>query len=185
MADDPTTIGNEDTPVGIYGASVAGVRALVPEARLLDTLPTGPGVYGVTFAQVEEWLREVTGVVAIKLDGWERLSTDPTAVVLNINGAPAGPSDREQLIAAARTIVHNGAAAYLEAARHPERARPNDSSYADVLWRRYELGLEQLATWLAGRLIRPVAGDDEEQPLPVSGVLYDFPPPLIGDALRF
>lgn len=162
--------------VAPFGASVAGVTSLVPEARLwTSSNPIPAGTYAVTIDQVAAWVDELTGVVAMTLDGWQRLN----AVAV----APETTSDRDQLVAYARTVVHNGAASYLEAARHPERAGVNDTSYAAVLWARYTDGLTRLTAWLATRL---AAGDTADGPDPAADLpAYAFPTPLVGDLLRF
>lgn len=178
-----------DAPVPPFGATRDGVTGLVPEARLLpgDLVPVGK--YGVTEAQVDAWVVELTDVVAMTLDGWERLDNTPvlataadgTVLTVLVEG------DRDRLLGSARTVVHNGAASYLEAARHPERAAVNDTSYAAVLWARYTDGLTRLADWLTARLADLEAGDTPE---PVVGELaggtaYSFPAPLFGDLLPF
>lgn len=164
-----------DTPVEPFGATVDGVTALVPEARLYaGDLPVPEGTYAVTVGQVTAWVEELTGVVAMTLTGWQRLSDEPVD--------PEETSDRDQLIEYARTVVHNGAASYLEAARHPERSSVNDTSYAAVLWQRYTDGLDRVATWLAGRLAAGEPGDTADA---YAGPAYYFPEPLFGDGLRF
>lgn len=168
-----------DTPVDPFGATAKGAADLVPEARLL-TAEAPAGKYGVTEAQVEAWVREVTSTVAMRLDGWEHLSNTP---VLDDTGAVVIKGDRDRLAGSARTVVHNGAASYLEAARHPERAAVNDTSYAAVLWDRYRTGLEDLVGWLTARLAKAEA--DDTPTAYAGGPAYSFPPPLFGDALRF
>lgn len=167
-------------PVPPFGATRAGVVSLTPEAKLIagDTVPEGR--YGVTEAQVDAWLDELSDAVAMVLDGWEGLDDTPVLAEDGVTVLVAG--DRTRLIGAARTIVHNGAAAYLEAARHPERATVNDTSYAAVLWARYTAGLDRLAAWLTARLATPEPGDTDAA---LAGPAYAFPAPLIGDSLRF
>lgn len=156
-----------------FGASVQGTWSLVPEARLWNGEGMPPeGTYAVTAAQVRAWVEELTGVVAMTLTGWQRLSSTPVE--------PETTSDRDQLIEYARTVVHNGAASYLEAARHPERARQNDTSYAAVLWARYTDGLDRLATWLAERLAASAPGDAVE-PASTAGGAFAFPLPTFVD----
>lgn len=166
-----------DTPVEPFGATVAGAWALVPEARLYDgPMPPPAGTYAVTVPQVDAWVREVSGAVAMRLTGWQGLNDEPVA--------PETTSDRDQLIEYARTVIHNGAASYLEAARHPERSSVNTESYSAVLWQRYRDGLEDLAGWIEKRLTAPEAGDE----LPVDGAggpIGSFPVPLFGDGVRF
>ena len=163
-----------DEPVIPFGATRAGVTGLVPEARLVaGDGPIPEGRYGVTEAQVDRWLDELSGAVAVEADGWERLSNiavtdeDGTTVVLE--------GDRDRFVIMARDVVHNGAASYLEAARHPERAA--------VMWARYVDGLARLTAWLTKRLANPAAGDEDE--LATGGAVYSFPAPLVGDELRF
>lgn len=140
------------TPRAPFGATIAGVNALVPEATLLSA-PT-PGQYGVTTGQVDAWLDELSGRVAMRLDGWQVLPTIPVA--------PETTSDRDQAAAYARDVVQNGAASYLEAARHPERASVNTTTYAAVLWERFTAGLEDVAGFVARRLAKgdPTTGGD-------------------------
>jgi len=170
-----------DEPVAPFGATRAGVTGLVPEARLIpgDVLPEGR--YGVTEAQVDRWLDELSGDVSIRLDGWELLTDGDVLADDDVTVLVEG--DRTRLRAWAAGVVHNGAASYLEAARHPERAGVNDTSYAAVLWDRYTSGLDKLAAWLEVRLEDPDAGD--ALPAESSGIAYSFPAPLVGDALRF
>lgn len=132
-------------PVAPFGATVAGVLALTPEATLVTAAQLVAGRRGVTEADVIGWLEGLSARVSLRLDGWERLE----AVV--IDGADSLP-DRAILIAQARDLVHNGAASYLEAARYPERAAKADTSYAAVLWARFEGGLELLYGWLSVRV---------------------------------
>lgn len=166
-----------DTPVEPFGATGKGAADLVPEARLIpgDTVPAGK--YGVTEAQVEAWVRELTGAVALRLAGWQGLSATPVA--------PETTSDRDQLIAYARTIVHNGAASYLEAARFPERASNADTSYAAVLWARYRDGLADLAGWLEARLDEGTVTEPTPPDAGSDGPIGSFPAVLFGDGLRF
>lgn len=172
-----------DAPVAPFGATRAGVTGLVPEARLVPGDVLVVGKYGVTEAQVDRWLDELSGDVSVALDGWERLSNAPALAEDGVTVLVTG--DRDRVKAWAAGVVHNGAASYLEAARHPERAAVNDTSYAAVLWDRYTAGLDKLTTWLAGRLADLDAGDVEEPSLEHAGPAFYFPTPLIGDRLRF
>lgn len=160
-----------DTPVDPFGATVDGVTALVPEVRLAEA-PLPVGKYAVTVQQVRAWVEELSAAVAMRVDGWHRLAVEPD------DGEQT--SDRDQFLAFARTVVHNGVASYTEAARHPERP----SAYAAVLWDRYTTGRDELVGWLTDRLATSTAGDTPEQPS-VSGLAWSFPSPLIGDSLRF
>lgn len=175
-----------DAPVAPYGATRNGVTGLAPEARLTPGDTVIEGKYGVTEAQVDRWLDELSGDVSVRLDGWERLTNAPV-----LEDPDADPSvvliagDRDRLRAWAAGIIHNGAASYLEAARHPERAGVNDTSYAAVLWQRYTDGLDKLAGWLEARLTALEAGDLDQPAADAGGPAHSFPDPLIGDRLRF
>lgn len=166
-----------DTEVPPFGATAAGAAALVPEARLVaGSGPAPEGTYGITEAQVEAWVGELTAAVAMRLTGWQRLSAEVVE--------PETTSDRDQLIGTAAGLIHNGAGSYLEAARHPERSGVNDDSYSAVLWNRYTTGLDALAGWLEGRLYEGDPGD-EPAGAPTGIPIGYFPEPLFGDALRF
>lgn len=166
-----------NAPVGAFGATINGVAWLVPEATLRDgSIPAPTGVYGVTYEAVHAWIVEVSGMTELVLDGWQGLPTTPRE--------PETTSDRDQFISAVRTIVHNGAASYLEAARHPERANVNTESYAAVLWNRYTVELDRLADWLRAKLANTGTGPDESTG-DNGGLGYGFPPPLFGDLVRF
>lgn len=155
-----------------FDATVDGVTALVPEVRLWNSdQPIPNGTYAVTAEQVQAWVDELSGVVAMTLEGWQRISDEPVA--------PETTSDREQLIEYARTVVHNGAASYLEAARRPEQAQRSSTSYADVLWNRYTTGLDRLAAWLTRRLAQLEPGDTVEES--TGGASWSFPCPIFLD----
>jgi len=149
-----------DTPVEPFDANLAGVQALIPEVELLDTLAIGQR--GVTKDQVRVWLVELTGHVLLRLSRYTALDDVRQDVV----------------VAMARDILHNGAASYAEAAAFPERTGRAETSYDQVLWKRY-LGdrdaLEaQVDEWLdAGG--GPGAG----------GISASFPCPAIPDSIGF
>jgi len=172
-----------DAPVAPFGATRDGVTGLVPEARLVPGDVVVDGRYGVTEAQVDRWLDELSGDVSVRLDGWERLTDVDTLAEDNVTVLVEG--DRTRLRAWAAGVIHNGAASYLEAARHPERAGVNDTSYAAVLWDRYTAGLDKVAAWLEKRLDAIEAGDTAEPAVELGGIGYSFPEPLFGDRLRF
>lgn len=152
-------------PVAPFGATVAGVLALVPEAVVPKAAELN-GRKAVTEEQVVEWLGGLSSRLSVRLDGWERLSTeveDPELI-----------PDREQFLTHARDLVHNGAGSYLEAARYPERAGKSTTSYDAVLWARYVDGLADLAAWLERRL----AAGDATNPVRVEldQPAHSFPP---------
>lgn len=169
-----------DDPVPPFGATRAGVTALVPEAQVVAEL--APGRRGVTEAQLDAWLAELSGRVARALDGWETLPDEPDPAETE---AGETLSDREELILAARGVVHNGAASYLEAARHPEQAGKATTTYAAVLWQRFEDGLAELVDWLAIRLERGDPADTGDGLVGAPGLAYAFPDPTFTAGLRF
>ena len=175
-----------ETPVGPWQATVRGVLDLVPEASLLSEGATVPPVSGewvsaaaapqrgVTLAAVTGWLEQLSARVAMRLDGWQQLPAEPVA--------PETTSDRDQLSGYARDLVHNGAASYLEAARHPERAALSQTTYDQVLWARFTGGLDQLDEWLRKRL---AAGAPVEGGGSASAAAGNFPPPTFLDVRAY
>lgn len=113
-------------PVPPFGATVALVAALLPDATLPDTAADGQRV--VTKAQVHQWINDTTAEVEIAIRGWETIREDI----------------RDTISGRARAIVATGAAATTEAARTPERAGKADGSYADQLRTRYREDLAEL-----------------------------------------
>lgn len=150
-----------DTPVDPFGATVAGVQALLPDAQFVDTL--GVGQKAVTKAQVRVWLVELTGHVMLRLSRYVELSEVQQTVIVNM----------------AADIAHNGAASYAEAARYPERTGKADTTYAAVLWARYTMMLNtlggQLDEWLGDQANGGTAG----------GISGSFPCPQVRDYQGF
>lgn len=112
----------------MFGTPVGAVYALCPEAeRVTDPnasrLPTP-----ITETTVAGWIVDISSAVAVGIGPW---------------GSFTGPT-LESIRAAARAVVANGAASYLEAARYPTAAGLNDSNYAGMLWARYTVGVEAL-----------------------------------------
>lgn len=171
MADPP--------PVEPFDATVAGVRNLLPHADIVDTLPTGRR--GVTTGMVAAWLAELSGKVDLRLSGWRRLRAQQT-----IEEAAAGhDAPLARFMGAARDIVHNGAGSYTEAARFPERATSEESSYSGVLWQRYQDGLAELAAWLEEELTTP-GGEVEPGPdVASASPAYSFPDAFPWSSVRF
>lgn len=158
-------------PVPPFAATVDGVRALLPDAQILDTLP--PGRRGVTAGQVAGWLAELSGRADLRLTAWRRLRAEPT----DIEDLAGEQAPRARFEAAMRDAVHNGAASYTEAARFPERAALSDTSYAAVLWARYTLALAELEAWMAVELDDTDADDTAIEPGHTAGtVAFSFPP---------
>lgn len=153
-------------PVPPFGTTVAGVLALVPEAKLVTEEAKAAGAKGVTELDVLGWLDGLSATVSLRLDGWEQLEAVATD---ELDSLP----DRELFVARARDLVHNGAASYLEAARYPERAGRAGTSYDTVLWARFEAGLLELAGWLSRRVDTGDSGVASAAP----SLAYSFPEP--------
>lgn len=149
-----------------WGATVDGVAALLPAAAIPDELAAGQKA--VTRAHVQAWVDQLAARVALRLAGWDTLKD-------------AGR--RDHVRAAAADLVHHGAAAYVEAARFPERAGKTDESYSAVLWARYVDGLAELAALLEGWLSDPgeATGGDAGNGRPA----WSAPATSFPDDLRF
>lgn len=161
-----------------FGATVAGVRALVPDAPIPETLPAG--VKGVDAGMVRGWLRELSGRVDRRLAGWRGLRLERNAD----EQAEDAPSPREAFVDAARGLVLTGAASYTEDARFPTRSEQNDSRYGAVLWRRFEAGLAELDAWLKAELDTGDEKDLDPATAAADAPAYSFPPPAFPDSLR-
>lgn len=201
----PATTLELEQPVGPFNTTAAGVAGLVPQA-VIETAgtPVDPRSMVVTVTQVQQWLRELSGRLVMAVPRWVELTGGPADEVaadadgvlymdpltpevgvdvdgvLYLNPDPATPvTDRALFVSAARDAVHNGAASYLQAARHPELSRINGDSYSAVLWARFGEALTVLADFTTGRLpeqVPPAAAG-------VGGVVTgSFPPVLFGDA---
>lgn len=151
-----------EDPVDPFGANLAGVQALIPEVELLDTLAIGQR--GVTKDQVRVWLVELTGHVLLRLSQYTEL-TDTAR--------------QDVVVAMARDILHNGVASYAEAAAFPERTGRAETSYDQVLWKRYlddRAALEaQIDEWLDGQNANTGAG----------GISASFPCAAVPDGIGF
>jgi hypothetical protein len=169
-----------ETPVTVppFGATVAGVRALIPDAPIPEQLATG--VKGVDAGMVRGWLRELSGRVDRRLAGWRGLRLERNAE----ETAEDAPSPREALIETAAGLVHTAAASYTEDARFPTRAEQNDSRYGAVLWRRFEAGLAELDGWLRDQLDEGDEGDLEPEAAAADAPAYSFPLPAFPDGFR-
>lgn len=113
--------------------------------RLLDTLsvvivgenkdqhgrPAREGTAYLTDKQVSAWIVDVGSRVTTRLALFHRVRPESRLY--------------KRVSAAGRDIVANGAASYTYAASAPEKAAIVDStSYAEVLWRRFLTGLDDL-----------------------------------------
>lgn len=135
-----------------YGATFAGVEALVP--NLTITYTGSPSV-----ADVGRWLDELGDRVAGRLGALDGLDVDAVA----------------SIAARARGLVHLGAASYAEDAAHPDRTTSQpDARYGAVLWARFLEGLEELASDVDELL----AGTGATPGVASAGAAASFPPPL-------
>jgi hypothetical protein len=154
----------QSDPIEPFGASVSGVSALVPAAPVLDALQ--PGQKGVTAAQVALWVEELSEAVDLRLAGRERLRNEARLA---------------SLLKAARGVIHNGAASYLESARFAERAAVADTTYGEVLWKRYTDGLRELVDMLTAWL----SDQDDSTPEANNAPAWSFPETSFPDGMRF
>jgi hypothetical protein len=156
-----------DAPRGAFGATVTGVTDHLPAARFVEQLE--PGRRGVTYAQVAGFVDEITARVSVRLDQLGRLVDDL----------------EDAVIAAARELVHIGAASRAQAARFPEQSARNADAYAAVLWAQFESGLDELEAELTEQLAGPGNTDGPLPVVPGSRIAMSFPPPRITDGMRF
>lgn len=159
----------DNTPIAPWGATVGGVVDLLPQAAFPETL--SPGQKGVSKVMVTRYLTELSGMVALRLAGYERLTDE---------------ARQAAVLTAARDLVHNGAASYAQAARFPEQASPNKDSYSTILWERYRAGLELLATQLDEWLEDPDDATPEGPAADGLGASYgQFPDPYFHERMAF
>lgn len=172
--------------MSLFNTAVEDVFALVPEASPARLAEVGIGEEIIT-----GWIDELSARVALRCRGWQRLSTTrrtETITTYDAFGVPTvatstSPAVREQFAEFARTVVANGAASYVEASRHPERAAVSDSSYQDVLWRRFTEGLEELVKWLEAALEDDDLDADGDPIAPAPRGW--FPPPSVTSCTRW
>jgi len=152
--------------VGVFAALVDAVYRLAPDAeRISETNNDARMPTPITEETVKAWVIEVSDAVSIGIGPWGNLTGDTL----------------ERVRAAARAVVANGAASYLQAARYPTKSTLNDSSYAGVLWERYKEGLANLKALIAELL--EDGGEDIVVPGAGSGGGFgSFPAPYFLDA---
>lgn len=93
--------------------------------------PVRSGTVYLTDKQVQEWIVDVSNRLKTRLSVFHRIR----------------PETRlwQRATTAGHDLVSNGAASYLYAAAAPEKAEMVDTtSYAEVLWRRFLTGLDDL-----------------------------------------
>lgn len=114
--------------IGTFKCTVDLVYALCPEAeRVTDSNQSGLNT-PITEVTVEQWVLDLDASVNAAIGAWSVITG----------------TTRDEIVAAGRRVVADGAASYLEAARYPTRASLNDSTYAGVLWERYLAGVAAL-----------------------------------------
>lgn len=145
-------------PTPRYGATVEGIRSLLADVVIDDD--SKPSA-----AQVGEWLLDYEDTVAGRIGLLDFLDE----------------ADRAPYTRRARNLVHLAVAATTEDAVHPSGASATETSYGQVLWSRYESGLELLEADVdEARETTPGAGAGTE-----GNPLGSFPPPAIPDAVRW
>lgn len=140
-----------------FGASVDGVRALLPHRRIDET--SRPSL-----ADVERFLAQGSGWVALRLGyptSFEALDPD---------------DQRPHFEALAAGLVELYAGAFAEDAAHPEQAGPGESSYGSILWERFLRGIDELLEAL-GKATDTGGGGEEPAAGHPGTVAYSFPPP--------
>lgn len=154
----------------VWGVTVEEIGALTPHITIYDqdvNDPAGDLRFGasqrrILRTEVEQWIADVSAMVDMRL--FRRVSL---------------PIETQARIAsAAKAVVVNGVGSYLVAAAMPNKAGINEnSSYSAELWRRYQLGLEELATTIDGWLDAPVNPPGQAR----GEAAAAFPPVRIGD----
>lgn len=168
--------------VTTWGATVDEVSAVAPHIGLItsSTEPAGPvdDVFGesttgkITRAQVQSWIEDIAARIELRLSKLSRIVVDSPA--------------RSVLTRACHDLTVTGAASYLVAAAFPSNAGINgDSSYAGLLWARFESGLDDLAAQLDAII------DDGDTAVVLPKVVRsgmavgNFPAPLFTDGQRW
>lgn len=118
-----------------YGATFADVKVYVPGRRWTAESPPTQG-------DVEAMVTSIAAQVEARIGPLEAV---PDVLIAD---AVDGSTVRGRLTGLAKRAVVLGAAAHAEAAAHPERARPNDTStYAAWLWARFLEAFDEAGTY--------------------------------------
>lgn len=123
--------------------------------------------------QVQEWITDVANRLKTRLTAFHRIREDSRLY--------------RRVAVAGHDLVANGAASYLYAAAAPEKAEQTDTtSYAEVLWRRFLTGLDELVEAFED-WVKENPDDLEPEPgmlsrLPGSG---RFPAPFFRDRMQW
>ena len=158
-----------------WGVTVADVRALAPQVRIVDnpaeTIPEEDGTYSldrdrrVTVTQVESWIVDAGVMVSGEVHRWAKIKDENNVAWVT---------------KAIKAIVAVRAAAYAVAAAFPAMAGVNDMANANAeLWSRYQLDLEILKNTV-GEMV-----DDEKANANGMGGSFRFPRTRLPDSLRF
>jgi hypothetical protein len=154
----------------VWGVTVEEIGALTPHITiyaqdvndLSGDLRFGASQRRILASEVEQWITDVSAMVDMRL--YRRAS-------LPLDG-------QTRIASAAKAVVVNGVGSYLVAAAMPNKAGINEnSSYSAELWRRYQLGLEELGTTIDGWLDAPVVAPGQIR----GEAAAAFPPVRIGD----
>lgn len=137
------------------------VADVIASAKI-QAQPAGAGQKTTPPELVHRWITERTGMVQLRLYGWDTLPSDKQAMILTT----------------ARAIVVTGAAATTDAYRNPGQFARMDQSYSVHLERQYATDLETLAAQVEEWL----AGDDNVNEGP--GITGEFPPTSVPDDMR-
>jgi hypothetical protein len=166
--------------VTTWGATVDEVSAFVPHIGLTtsSTVPEEPvdDVFGetpdgkVSREQVQKWIEDVAARIEIRLIKFGRIIPETSV--------------RTVLTRACHDLTVTGAAAYLVAAAFPAGASVNPGSSYEILWGRFEAGLDDLAL----QLDAIVTEGDSTVVLPRivrGGAASSFPSQLFADGQRW
>lgn len=154
----------------MWAVSAKEVRALAAQhAPQINADPDyGASLRSVGDEDITAWITEVSAVVDVKLRKRSKLA----------------PANLVRVMAAGKTVVKVGAAAYLVDAAAPIRAGVGDnSSYGHVLWTRYQTELDDLVAAI-DEWVNDGGGDEEGSP-PRSGGAGSFQTPIFPDELTW
>jgi hypothetical protein len=144
-----------------FGASAAGVRALVLDAAANDGV-TRIGTARpprVSDTQIEQWLEEGGTRILFQITGYESLP----------------PVLLDQVETLARGLLHSYAASFLADATHPEKAG-GAGRLGDSYWQRYQTGLTELAAFVQLEIEKLRLVESPEVGATDFGAGHSFPP---------
>ena len=155
-----------------FGCDVDDVLRLLPGVTVVDgpvVGPSNPRYAGqgrvVSREDVEGFIVQVASRVSARLWRFDR-----TPEVF-----------RENVRVMARDLVANGAASYVQAAVFPGSTSPNDgSSYAAVLWARFQTDLDRVVA-----TVDEIIDDGQTGEPAVGRVAWSAPAPFFSDEMRF